>query len=256
MNILVSNDDGIHAEGIYVLVEELKRAGHNVYVVAPFKEESGTGHGVTLHRPLRVKEIYEKDGTLFGNAVDGKPTDCVKLGYWGIYKDIKFDLVLSGINSGENLGNDVLYSGTVSAAAEGAMLGMKALAVSQLASKEKFDYNSAAKFVIEYIESIKDVEFPNDTLLNMNIPNIPYENIKGLKYTIQGNRRYTDNFIERMDPRGNKYYWLGGEAEEYEENPEADFIVVKDGYVSITPINLNLTDTKFLAELKKKGEKK
>lgn len=255
MNILVSNDDGINADGIHILVNSLKSAGHSVYVSAPMKEESGTGHGVTLHRPLRVKEIYGKDGIFFGNAIDGKPTDCIKIGYWGIYKDIKFDLVVSGINNGENLGNDVLYSGTVSAAAEGALLGMKSIAVSLVSPKDNPDYESAAKFVVEYIESIAELKFPANTLLNINIPNIDYDSLKGYKYTIQGDRRYIDNFIERVDPRGNKYYWLGGEAEEYEDNPDADFMVVKEGYVSITPINLDLTDKNFLAELKREGEK-
>lgn len=254
MKILVSNDDGINAEGIHVLVNKLKEAGHEVYVSAPMKEESGTGHGVTLHRPLRLKEVYDHNKQFFGNAIDGKPTDCVKIAYWGIYKDVKFDLVISGINNGENLGNDVLYSGTVSAAAEGALLGVKSIAVSLVSPKDNPDYESAAQFVAEYIESIEDLKFPANTLLNINVPNIGYDNIKGFKYTVQGDRRYIDNFIERVDPRGNKYYWLGGEAEEYEDNPDADFMVVKDGYISITPINLDLTDIKFLAELKRRGE--
>lgn len=251
MKILVSNDDGIYADGIYALVEQLKSSGHEVYVSAPMKEESGTGHGVTLHRPLRVKEVYDDGEELFGYAVDGKPTDCVKIAYWGIYKNVKFDIMISGINNGENLGNDVLYSGTVSAAAEAALLGLKSVAVSLVSPGKNPDFKHAARFVAEYIEEIKELEFPRNTLLNINIPNLPYEHIKGYKYTIQGDRRYVDDFIERDDPRGNKYYWLGGEAKEYEENPEADFIVEKEGYITITPINLNLTDREFLNALKK-----
>lgn len=254
MKILISNDDGINALGLKTLVRELKLKGHEVLVSAPMKEESGTGHGVTLHRPLRVSEVYE-NGEFFGYSVDGKPTDCVKIAYWGIYKNEKIDIMISGINNGENLGNDVLYSGTVSAAAEAALLGLKAIAVSLVSPGKDADYSNAAKFVCDYIENIKDIEFPKHTLLNINIPNFKINNIKGYKYTIQGDRSYVDDFIERYDPRGNKYYWLGGEAKEYEENPESDFMVVKDGYITITPINLNLTDRHFL-DMLKKGEKK
>lgn len=252
MKILVSNDDGINAEGIKILVKTLKKAGHDVKVSAPLKEASGTGHGVTLHRPLRVTEVYE-DGELFGYAVDGKPSDCVKLGYWGLFEEIEFDFIISGINKGENLGSDVLYSGTVSAASEGALLGKKAIAISAVTKGEKPKYEMAADFIVKYLEDIKDVEFPRDSFLNINIPNVEEEKLKGYKYAKQGDRKYVDNFIERIDPQGNKYYWLGGEAVEYEKDPFVDFNIVKEGYISITPINLNLTDEKFMQNLKERG---
>ncbi len=252
MNILVSNDDGIYAEGIKVLVNTLRKSKYNVYVVAPKKEESGTGHGITLHRPLRVEEV-KRGEDFFGYSVDGKPTDCVKLGYWGIYKDIKFDFIISGINRGQNLGNDLLYSGTVSAAAEGAMLGIKSIAISlDIREDKKEFYNTAAEFLLVFLEKIKNVEFPKDSLLNVNVPSLPADKIKGIRYTEQGDRKYRDDFIERIDPRGNKYYWLGGEVIESETGGNVDFNIVKEDYISITPINLNLTDKNFLEMLNKK----
>lgn len=253
MKILISNDDGIYAEGIKILKKYLEADGHKVYVVAPVKEESGTGHGVTLHRPLRIKKVEINDD-FFGYSVDGKPTDCIKLGYWGIYKDIDFDYVISGINRGENLGSDILYSGTVSAAAEATLLGMKSIAVSVKSNGEKYNYDTAAKFLIEYLKELESVEFPKETLLNINVPNINYSEIKGYNYTIQGDRKYIDDFIEREDPQGNKYYWLGGELEEYGDSSDIDFNTVKENKISITPINLNLTDYNFLRKLK--GDKK
>lgn len=253
MNILVSNDDGIHAKGIEVLVKKLRKAGHTTCVAAPLRESSGTGHGVTLHRPLRVIDYY-KNNEHFGYAIDGKPSDCVKLGYWGLFEGIKFDFIISGINKGENLGSDVLYSGTVSAASEGALIGIRAIAVSAITRGQAPDYDTAADFLVKYLEDINDVEFPRDSFLNINVPNIGKENIKGYKYTKQGDRKYEDNFIERIDPQGNKYYWLGGEAVEYENDPKVDFNIVKSGYISITPINLNLTDENFMDTLKKRGK--
>lgn len=251
MRILISNDDGITAKGINVLRIALEKAGHDVYMVAPVKEESGTGHGVTLHRPLRVSE-YIIDGNLIGYAVDGKPSDCIKLACWGIYKDIEFDMIISGINRGENLGTDVLYSGTVSAAAEGALTGVKSIAISMVKEKDKeFKFETASEFVVKYIEEIKNIDFPKESLININVPNLDYKDLKGFKYTKQGDRKYKDNFIERIDPQGNKYYWLGGEVFELENDKNADFNVVKEGYVSITPINLNLTDREFLERMKK-----
>lgn len=252
MNILVSNDDGIHSEGIKELVLALKKAGHNVYVSAPKFEQSGTGHGVTLHRPLRV-ENYIIDGEVFGVSIDGTPSDCVKLAYWGIYKDVKFDLLISGINKGVNLGSDVLYSGTVSAAAEGALLGIKSIAVSLEYNEKEMNYKHAAVFIKDFITKIGNLPFPRDVLLNVNVPNISADEVKGVKYTCQGDRKYRDDFIERTDPRGNKYYWLGGEVLESFENKEQniDFVALKEGYISITPLNLDLTDRSFLTVIEK-----
>ncbi|MGM0507976.1 MAG: 5'/3'-nucleotidase SurE [Fusobacteriota bacterium] len=251
MKILLSNDDGIDAEGIRILRQYLKAEDHEVYVVAPQKEESGTGHGVTLHEPLRIKEVY-KNNEFYGYAVSGKPTDCVKLAIWGIYKDTKFDYLISGINRGENLGTDILYSGTVSAAAEGSLLGLSSIAISVYTDKDKdtYNYDTAAKFLIDYLKEIKKDDFPRDSLLNINVPNIKYSELKGFDYTIQSEKRYEDNFTERIDPQGNKYYWLGGEAVEYGDGIELDFNAVKNKKVSITPIKLNLTDYTFLKRLK------
>lgn len=250
MNILLSNDDGIYAEGLKVLAENLRKEGNQVYVVAPNKERSGTGHGITIHRPLQVEEAFS-DGKHFGYSVDGKPSDCVKLGYWGLFKDIKFDLVVSGINKGANLGNDVFYSGTVSAAAEGALLGIKAIAISLVCEKGNLFFSTAANFLVNFIKNIDKMEFPENSLLNINVPNIREDELKGFKYTIQGDRKYIDNFEERRDPRGNRYYWLNGEMTEKNVNPLYDSNAVNDKYVSISPLRLNLTDFEFFEKLNK-----
>lgn len=250
MNILISNDDGIYAKGIKVLEEYLRIAGHDTYVVAPMEEQSGTGHGVTLHTPLRLTKAY-RNKNFFGYSVSGKPSDCIKVGFWEVFKDINFDFIISGINRGSNLGSDMLYSGTFSAAAEGALLGKRAIAISLVIdNQEKLHYETAAKFIVDYLEEVKNIQFPKDSLLNINVPNVKEEEIKGYKYTVQGDRRFKDDLIERIDPQGRIYYWLGGSAIEYEQNSDSDFVVVKENFISITPVNLNLSDKKFMNILK------
>ena len=252
MNILLSNDDGVFAEGIEVLAEYLLKNEHNVYIVAPSEEQSGSSQGLTLHTPLRVKKYPIKGIEAF--SVNGKPADCVKIAAWVLYKDIKFDLFISGINRGENLGSDVLYSGTVGAAAEACLVGIKSIALSLKKEGDIWRFNTAAKFIVNYLEKIEDLKFPENSLININVPNLEYEDIKGYKYTHQGARIYDDNFIRREDPKGDAYYWLGGEAVEKPDKPEADFLVIKEGYVSITPIKLNMTDESFLEILKERED--
>ncbi len=253
MNILVSNDDGIYAKGIKVLVDSLKENGHTVYVVAPLEEQSGTGHGVTLHTPLRVTEAYREDG-FFGYSINGKPADCVKVACNYIYKDIEFDFLIAGINRGANLGTDLFYSGTFSAAAEGALLGLRSIAVSLTDPNNDPYFETAAKFIIEYLENIKNVEFPKDSLININVPNVHWEDIKGYKYSVQGNRRFRDNLVQRVDTQGNNYYWLGGKAEENDTCELADLNVVKNKYISVTPVRLDFTCGEFKKILEKNGE--
>ncbi len=244
MNILISNDDGIYAKGIKVLVENLKEKGHAVYVVAPLEEQSGTGHGVTLHTPLRVSKAYRDDG-FFGYSVNGKPADCVKVACNYIYKDVEFDFLIAGINRGANLGTDLFYSGTFSAAAEGALLGLRSIAISLTDPNDDPYYETAAKFMIDYLEKIKHVEFPRDSLININVPNLDWEHIKGYKYSVQGDRRFKDSLVERVDTQGNIYYWLGGKADDTDELEYSDLNVVKEKYISVTPVKLSFTCEQF-----------
>lgn len=238
--ILVSNDDGIRSEGILKLAAALRRVG-TVYVVAPDREKSAASHSLTLHRPLRVEEA----GPMM-YAVDGTPTDCVTLAVNGILP-AKPDIVVSGINKGGNMGEDVSYSGTVSAAMEGTLLGIPSMAFS-LVARDKFDFGPAAAFAARLTRFVlKSGGMPKDTLLNVNVPESGH---KGYRITTQGKRFFTDAVVEKVDPRGKKYYWIGGDLERWEGGPLSDFRAVQDGYVSITPIHLDMTNYASLAELR------
>ncbi|MBM7559594.1 5'/3'-nucleotidase SurE [Marinitoga litoralis] len=247
MNILVTNDDGIMAPGIYVLKKELSKK-HNVYVVAPDVERSATGHAITIRNPLWAKKIFLNDEFL-GYAVNGTPADCVKLGLEAIYKDIDFDIVISGINKGPNLGTDLLYSGTVSGALEGSLNGYPSIAISS-SDYQNPNYESAAKFILQFLDEINIKEMPEFSALNINVPSVDFSEIKGYKITIQSKRRYRDYFEPRKDPYGNTYYWMLGEIIEDDDNLESDYIVLKDNYVSVTPIKSFLTDFDYLKKLK------
>lgn len=239
MNILVTNDDGIFAKGINTLVNTLKEKGHKVFVVAPDRERSASGQAITLHSPLQIKEISKWDGVL-AYAVDGTPTDCSKLAITEIIKD-PIDVVISGINKGPNLGTDVLYSGTVSAAIEAALLGVPAIAVS-LAGFANLDYNYSANVVEKIaVEMIKQ-GVPKDTLLNVNVPNVDSSQIKGTAITCLGKRTYKNQFHRREDPRGNTYYWMAGEIEDFLDDPDTDVSKIKENYVTISPIHFDFTN--------------
>ncbi len=234
LNILVTNDDGIHSKGIKALSDALKELG-DVYVVAPDRERSAAGHSLTIHHPLRVEELSENRF-----SVDGTPTDCVNLAVNGLLP-VRPDLVVSGINKGGNLGDDITYSGTVSAAMEGTLLGIPSVAVS-LATKRDFIFGPAARFARKVAAYILDHGIPSDTLLNVNVPNLPEEEIKGYRVTRQGKRVYGDAAVEKVDPRGRKYYWIGGDDLGFEHVEDSDFQAVFDGYISITPLHLDLTN--------------
>ena len=238
--ILVSNDDGIRSEGILKLASAPRRVG-NVYVVAPDREKSAASHSLTLHRPLRVDEAGPKM-----YAVDGTPTDCVTLALHGLMK-VRPDIVVSGINKGGNMGEDVLYSGTVSAAMEGTLLGIPSIAVS-LVARSDFDFSKAAAFAARLARYVLKKGVPKDTLLNVNVPAL--KNIKGYRVTSQGKRFFSDAVVEKLDPRGRKYYWIGGEHERWEGGKNADFQAVQDGYISITPIHLDMTNHSSIEEIK------
>lgn len=247
MKILVTNDDGIHARGINALIKSLGEIAE-VYVAAPDRERSGTGHSITVFEPIRVKEIkvpLAKKAWIVG----GTPVDCVKLAMSKLVDDV--DLVVSGINHGPNLGTDVLYSGTVSAAAEGVIMGAPAVAVSLDCFDEEPDFAYAAEFTCEVVRMVKEKGIAKTTLLNINIPAVELEYIKGIRVTKLGVRNYENLFEERKDPRGNTYYWLGGGIKEEQQDEDSDVLAVKEGYISITPIHLDLTDYKLLNEYKK-----
>jgi 5'-nucleotidase len=234
MRILVSNDDGIRAAGIRALEEALQPLG-DVWVVAPDREQSAASHSLSLYRPLRVETLDDRH-----YAVDGTPTDAVNLAINGIMKQ-KPDLVVSGINHGGNLGDDITYSGTVSAAMEGRLLGAPAIAVS-LASRDARDFSTAAAFAARLAAAVLANGLPLDTLLNVNVPALPAAELRGYKVTRQGKRRYGDAIVEHLDPRGRKYYWIGGDDLGFEPADGTDCTAVADGYISITPLHLDLTN--------------
>lgn len=253
MKILVSNDDSINSEGIKILVEYLKNANYEVDVVAPFEEASGTGHGVTLHKPIRITKHYNTtNNDFFGYGITGLPADCIKIGVSHLFSEKKYDYIISGINRGENTGSDVIYSGTVAAAAEGALQGIKSIAVSAQAINGKSNYNLAAKFLIRYLEKINNIDFPENTFLNINVPHEVNDDLNKYVYTNQGNKRYVDKIIENTDPQGNRYYWLGIDFKKEDNVENYDSTVLKNRAISVTPINLNLTDYNFLELLKRK----
>lgn len=238
--ILITNDDGIRSEGIKKLAAALRRLG-TVYVVAPDRERSAAGHSLTLHRPLRIEEVG-----LRTYAVDGTPTDCVTIAVNGILP-VRPDIVVSGINRGANLGEDVTYSGTVSAAMEGTLMGIPSFAIS-LEGRDKYDFRAAAAFAVRLSRHILKKGLPKDTLLNVNIPAV--DKIKGHKITRQGKRSFSGDIVEKLDPRGRKYYWIGGDMLRWEGGEDSDFHVISKGYISITPLHLDLTNYASMKELK------
>ena len=245
IDILASNDDGIHAEGLRTLVAALKPLGE-VTVIAPDREQSATSHSLTLHRPLRVRSTA--DGIL---SVDGTPTDCVLLGVHGFLKRPPA-LVVSGINHGPNMGNDVLYSGTVAAASEGAFLGIPSIAFS-LASWDSRDFSAAGRVAHDLVKRLLGRGIPRGMCLNVNIPPLPYEKLRGMKVARLGKRVFRDVIVEKKDPRGKTYYWIGGEDPTWEQDEASDFHAVSEGYVSVTPLTFELTDYKGIVELEAMG---
>lgn len=248
MRILVSNDDGIYSSGIRALTEGLAKENNDVYVVAPDRERSATGHSLTLHRPLRIDKVEHLEGVKEAYATDGTPSDCIKIAICAILKE-KPDIVISGINHGPNMGADVLYSGTVSAAMEGAIFNIPSLAVSISHNKPE-DFSSSIKIVNKIIKVINQITFPDRTLLNINIPYLPISEIAGVEITELGERPYNDYFEKRIDPRGKTYYWLAGEAIEENELPGTDVYAVRHNQISITPVTIHITNRKMLPKLK------
>jgi 5'-nucleotidase len=248
-HILLTNDDGITAPGLFALVEELRKVG-DVSVLAPDRNWSASGHVKTLHRPLRVKEIKLQDGSP-ALACDGAPSDCVALAVLGLVPEI--DLVVSGINPNPNVGHDVTYSGTVTAAMEAVIWGLPGLAVS-LESPENHlgmvDYQPAAEIARKVADLILTREFPKDIVLNLNVPGLPLQDIKGLQITRQGLRVYHDELLIRTDPRGVPYYWIGGDPPSGVPDQGTDIGALEAGFASLTPLNLDLTADSAFESLK------
>jgi len=255
-HILITNDDGIYAEGIQRLSQCLyENNNYRITIVAPDRERSAVGHAITMHRPLLVDEIsYLHNPELKGYSVNGTPSDCVKLAIEAILND-KPDLVISGINRGSNLGTDVLYSGTVSAAVEGLIMGIPSIAISLTGSGSSDSFDYAARFVCRLFPLLLEAELPAATLININVPTA-VEMIKGVRATKLGNRRYRNAFEKRIDPRGRTYYWLAGELiDDDHEDEDTDTRAVREGYISVTPIHFPLTNLNILPALKTVLEK-
>ena len=242
--LLCTNDDGIHAAGLALLVEAAETHG-DVYVVAPDRQQSASSHALTLHRPLRLTRVDERSHT-----VDGTPTDCVLIAIRDLLADRPPAFVLSGVNHGPNMGEDVLYSGTVAGAMEATILGVPAVAISY-AGLESEHLHTYGPLVAELIGSILSREaFPRETFLNINLPDRPAEETRGVEVTALGRRVYHDSLTRRLDPRGREYLWIGGGRSDWTGRDDSDFRAVRSGYVSITPLHLDLTDFTLLEEVR------
>ena len=242
MRILISNDDGVMAEGIKALTIELSKE-HDVYVIAPDRERSAAGHSLTLHTPIRVEELESKFGAKRIWITSGTPGDCVKIGINAILsEEEKPDIIISGINHGPNLGSDILYSGTVSCALEGAMMNYPSIAVSLASmSSEPELFQNVAKFIAKFLHKIKDFNFPPKTILNINVPGLMPEDLAGIAITRLGGKMFTDEYDKRVDPRGKVYYWMAGELIKHCENDDSDLNALRWNKVSVTPITFEMT---------------
>lgn len=234
MNILVTNDDGIAAPALRALRAALAPLGR-VIVVAPDRDQSATSHSLTLHRPFR---IHRHESDMY--SVDGTPTDCVVCAWFGLL-DVKPDLVVSGVNHGPNMGEDVFYSGTVAAAIEGTIQGAPSIAAS-LVTRELTDFAEPAAFVARLARQVAERGLPSRGLLNVNMPFRPWNEIRGVRVTRLGSRKYRDTLIRKVDPRGRDYYWIGGQDAVWDALEGSDFAAVHEGFVSVTPMRLDLTD--------------
>ena len=244
---MISNDDGIDAPGIFALVLEMRKIAQ-VTVVAPDKQQSAVGHAITMNSPLRALP-FRKNGEFFGYAVDGTPADAVKLGVRFLLKE-KPDLLISGINHGSNTAINILYSGTVSAATEGTVLGIPSIAVS-LTTHDQADFSYAAGFAARLAQRVVAEGLPPGTLLNVNVPAVPEEQISGVRVTRQGSSTWEDAFDVRRDPAGREYFWLTGSMAIKDTDPETDQIAVRENFISVTPIHYELTDRVLLERMKR-----
>jgi 5'-nucleotidase len=241
MHILLSNDDGYQAPGLAALARALSEVA-DITVVAPDRDRSGASNSLTLEQPLRARQ--QPNGFI---SVEGTPTDCVHLAITGLL-EAEPDMVVSGINAGANLGDDVLYSGTVAAATEGRFLGLPAIAVS-LTSHAPAHFDTAARVARELVQRLQRQPLPPDSILNVNVPDLPYERLRGLQATRLGHRHKAEPVVKSEDPRGRPIYWVGPAGPEQDAGPGTDFFAVREGFVSITPLQVDLTRHAAVPEL-------
>lgn len=241
--ILVTNDDGVRAPSLEALATALEAVG-DVRVYAPDRQQSAVGHGVSLHRPLRVTPLEDRERWFM---VDGTPTDCVMLAVRDLLGQ-RPDLVVSGINPGANLGDDVTYSGTVAGAYEGMLLGIPSFAISNVSYAPKY-FEPCARFAVKLAGHVLEHGLPPDTMLNVNVPDLPYEDLAGVSITRMGRRHYHDEIVRRLDPRGGRYYWIGGAEPGHIAEPDTDFAAIVINRVSVTPLHRDLTNHAALSRL-------
>jgi 5'-nucleotidase len=246
MKILLTNDDGIFSKGIETLFNVLSLE-HEVSVVAPETEQSAIGHAITILEPLRVTSI-KRNGRFFGYSLKGTPADCVKIAVSELMEQ-RPQIVVSGINLGANIGVDVIYSGTVSAATEAAVLGIPSIAVS-IDSFAPATFSGATQFIPKLVRLIEENHLPPGVCLNVNVPNLPAEKIRGVRFTRQGTQRYLEKYDRRIDPRNHVYYWLANESVLRDEDPDSDSWALASAFISITPIHHDLTNYPALEILK------
>ena len=247
MKILITNDDGIFSSGIYALWEVAKEFG-SVYVVAPNSQKSATGHSITISKPLFIDKIKRRNG-FEGTAVSGSPADCVKFGLKKILSNAP-DLILSGINLGSNLGYNIIYSGTVAAAIEGAMQNIPSIAFS-IDSFNPKSFDTSKSIIRQIINLAIENRITKKFIWNVNIPNCGIDQIKGIKVTSQGSQYFNDDFDTRVDPKGNEYYWMVGNMVDEDSTFDSDSYVVKNDYASLSPLGFNLSSSKEIEKMKK-----
>jgi 5'-nucleotidase len=243
--ILVTNDDGIDAPGIKILERAARKLSRDVWVVAPETEQSAVAHGLTIRRPLRVREVGDRRF-----AVDGTPTDAVLLAIGHVLKDRRPTLCLSGVNRGANLGDDVTYSGTVAAAMEATLLGVPAIAFSQVFTKrDVVHWKTSETFVPKVARQLARMGWPAEVLMNVNLPDRPPARVRGVRAVAQGRHKIGDELIENRDPRGQSYFWIGAMRQSEPDRPGTDLHAVNAGWISVTPLHLDLTHGETLARM-------
>jgi len=251
MKILITNDDGVYSIGLNALINTLNKE-HELFVIAPDRERSATGHSLTLHKPLSV---VKNDTKLTNTQIwhtTGTPTDCIKLALCTLLADTKIDLVITGINHGPNLGSDILYSGTVNAAIEGAIYNIPSIAISLTdGNLENKDFYKPAEFLLAFLKEFPKYNLPSNVVLNINVPSNASPTLSNARIAKLGTRMYKDCYEKRLDPRGRVYYWLSGEPIIEGESPDSDVMLTQEGYISITPILFELTDNKVVESLNK-----
>ncbi|WP_338241254.1 5'/3'-nucleotidase SurE [Aurantiacibacter hainanensis] len=245
MRILLTNDDGIHAPGLKVLEDIASQLSDDVWVCAPAEEQSGAGHSLTLHHPVRLREHGKRR-----YSVTGTPTDSVNLALRKLFADRKPDLVLSGVNAGENLGDDITYSGTISAAMEAALAGIPAIGLSQAFREKGPGFDAASQWGKRVLEPLIDMQMAKRTLVNVNFPPLPADDVRGIRVVRQGFHDYArGSLAEGTDPRGRKYYWFGLQDAEHTLDHGTDLEAVDDGYVAVTPLQLDLTHHSAISDI-------